>query len=160
MLTGKARTLHACARACRGAGLLEALIALAIFSIGVLGLIGLQARAMIGSRDAQYRAEAAVLAQELIGIAWTDRANLAQYAHNATGTTACAPQTAVTSNVNAQRWLAQFTTTTGSHFLPGATSEAQQIAVDVNGTIRVTICWRAPQDTGWARYTKVARVAA
>jgi type IV pilus assembly protein PilV len=157
-------TLYRChsarPRACRGASLLEALIALLIFSIGLLGLLGLQANALGASRDSQYRAEAAVLAHEIIGIMWTDRANLTQYAHNGSGGTACAPSGTATDNVNALRWLNQFTTSGNARFLPGATAAAQQIVVDTDRTVRVTLCWRGPQDAGWHNYTAVARIPA
>jgi type IV pilus assembly protein PilV len=42
--------------------LLEALIAILIFSFGILGLVGLQANAINLSTDAKYRADAALLA--------------------------------------------------------------------------------------------------
>lgn len=50
-----------------GVMLLEALIAILIFSIGVLGIVGMQASALSVSRDASYRADAALLANELVG---------------------------------------------------------------------------------------------
>ena len=51
--------------------LIEALIAILIFSIGVLGIVGLQATAVQQSSDARYRAQAAELAQQLLGQMWT-----------------------------------------------------------------------------------------
>ncbi len=50
--------------------LLEVLIALLIFSLGVLGLVGLQASAVKQSGQAKYRADATLLANELIGQMW------------------------------------------------------------------------------------------
>ena len=50
-----------------GVMLLEALIAILIFSLGVLGIVGMQASAVKASRDAKYRADAGLLANELIG---------------------------------------------------------------------------------------------
>ena len=55
----------------RGSFLLEALIAVLIVALGILGLIGLQARAIQNVDDAQYRAEAAFLANSLLGQMWT-----------------------------------------------------------------------------------------
>jgi type IV pilus assembly protein PilV len=61
----------------RGAFLLEALIGILIFTLGVLGLLALQARATSYSNDAQYRGEAAYLANAYIAKMWADsRANL------------------------------------------------------------------------------------
>lgn len=47
--------------------LLEVLVALLIFAVGVLGLVGLQANAIQQSTQAKYRADATLLANELIG---------------------------------------------------------------------------------------------
>jgi type IV pilus assembly protein PilV len=54
-----------------GMMLIEALIAILIFSVGILGLVGLQATAVKVSGDAKYRSEAALLANEVIGKMWT-----------------------------------------------------------------------------------------
>lgn len=50
----------------RGAILLEALLAVVIFAAGILGLIGLQARAIKMTEDMQYVNRAAVLANQII----------------------------------------------------------------------------------------------
>jgi type IV pilus assembly protein PilV len=61
----------------RGSFLLEALIAALIVAFGILGLVGLQARAVQNVDDAQYRSEAAFLANDLLGRMWTaNQANL------------------------------------------------------------------------------------
>ena len=62
-----------------GVILIEALIGILIFSIGILALIGMQAAAMKNTTDARYRSEAAYLANQIIGQMWVDRTNLAQY---------------------------------------------------------------------------------
>ena len=54
------------AHAQRGAFLLEALVALLIFSFGVMAMAGLQTRAARHFNEAQYRANAAELAQATI----------------------------------------------------------------------------------------------
>lgn len=53
-----------------GVMLLEVLIALLIFSLGVLGLVGLQASAVKQSSQAKYRADATLLANDLLGQMW------------------------------------------------------------------------------------------
>lgn len=72
-----------------GVLLLEVLIALLIFSLGVLGLVGLQASAAKQSSQSKYRADATLLANELIGQMWvTSRNNavlFAQFTSDATG---------------------------------------------------------------------------
>jgi type IV pilus assembly protein PilV len=66
---------------CRQAGvmLIEALIGVLIFSIGILALIGMQATAVKNTTDARYRSEAAYLANSIIGQMRLDAANTAAY---------------------------------------------------------------------------------
>ncbi len=54
-----------------GVMLLEALIAILIFSLGILGVVGMQASAIAASRDAKYRSDASWLANELVGLMWS-----------------------------------------------------------------------------------------
>lgn len=55
-----------------GGFLLEALVGILIFSLGVLGLVALQGRAIGYSSDAQYRGEAAYLADAYLAKMWSD----------------------------------------------------------------------------------------
>jgi type IV pilus assembly protein PilV len=55
-----------------GAMLLEALVAILIFSVGILALFGIQAAAMKHVGEAQYRATASYLANDLIGVLWAN----------------------------------------------------------------------------------------
>ena len=50
--------------------LLEVLIALLVFSVGVLGLVGLQANSMQQSTQSRYHTEAMLLANDLTGQMW------------------------------------------------------------------------------------------
>lgn len=54
----------------RGSFLLESLIAVLIVALGIMGLVGLQARAMQNTADSQYRSEAAFLANDYLGKMW------------------------------------------------------------------------------------------
>ena len=63
----------------RGVALLEALLAAVLLAIGLLGTIGLQARAYAALSDAGMRAEATIAADKLIGIMNTDLDHLAEY---------------------------------------------------------------------------------
>jgi type IV pilus assembly protein PilV len=53
-----------------GFALLEVLVSLLLFSFGVLGLIGLQARAISLSTDAEDRNRAALLANDIASAMW------------------------------------------------------------------------------------------
>lgn len=63
-----------------GIALLEAMVAIIILGIGLLGAVGMQARAIGALNDAGLRAEATLAADKLAGIMQTDPANLANYA--------------------------------------------------------------------------------
>lgn len=67
--------------------MLEALIGILIFSLGVLGLVGLQAQSMRHVNEAQFRGEAVYLANTLISQMWADnQANLsAKYQSGGSG---------------------------------------------------------------------------
>lgn len=68
----------------KGVVLLEALIAILIFSMGILALVGLQAAMINNTAENKYRSDASFIAQERIGRMWSDPGNLANYYENAT----------------------------------------------------------------------------
>lgn len=59
----------------RGSFMLEALIAILIVALGVLGTVGLYARSVQQVDDAKFRGEAALLASSLIGQMWLTNAH-------------------------------------------------------------------------------------
>lgn len=63
----------------QGVVLLESLIAILIFSMGVLALVGLQAAMIKNTSEAKYRADANYIAQQRIGMMWTDPDNIAGF---------------------------------------------------------------------------------
>jgi len=58
-----------------GVALIEALVAVLIFSFGVLGLIGLEASAINFSVDAEDRNRATVLANDIASLMWLNNLN-------------------------------------------------------------------------------------
>jgi len=141
--------------------LLEGLIAILIFSMGILALIGLQAIAIKNTADAKYRAEAAFLANQIIGQMWADKpGNLASYAHNPTAAGgACNFGGAASANANVTAWLGDTTTPgTVAGNLPGATSAKQQIAIAAGNVVTVTVCWQGPQEAAPHNYVMVAQI--
>jgi type IV pilus assembly protein PilV len=58
-----------------GSFLLEALISILIVALGVLGLVGLQARAMQDTDESQFRSEAAFLASDYVSRMWLSDPN-------------------------------------------------------------------------------------
>ena len=63
----------------QGMMLLEALIALVVFSFGILALVGLQAAMLKNTGSSKYRSDASYIAQKLVGQMWADSGNLATY---------------------------------------------------------------------------------
>ncbi|HEX2198175.1 MAG TPA: hypothetical protein VHG88_06085 [Burkholderiales bacterium] len=111
--------------------LIEALIGILIFSIGILALLGMQAVAMRTTIDAKYRSEASFLANEIVGVMWTDPANLSDYA-----TANCA------STPRCSDWLARVQT-----LLPNATGGNAPIIAVNNRQVQVTVRWQPPGDS-------------
>jgi type IV pilus assembly protein PilV len=63
----------------QGVVLIEAMLAIVIFSIGVLAVVGLQAAMIKNADDSKFRAEASYIAQKRIGEMWADPANIGTY---------------------------------------------------------------------------------
>jgi len=152
-----------------GMMLLEALIGILIFSIGILALVAMQARSVNVLADAQYRIEAVNLANRLLSQLWVnaDRSNpaamqasLLNMAHNTDGNPAdCnfGGGAAVSPVVTA--W-ADMINGGAKPLLPGATAAMQQVLVDTGNANRViiTLCWQAPGETRPSRHTVVGYV--
>jgi type IV pilus assembly protein PilV len=62
-----------------GIALLEAMLAIVILGIGLLGTVGLQARAYSALSDAGMRAEAAIAGEKLLGMMTSDMRHLDGY---------------------------------------------------------------------------------
>ena len=60
-------------REARGVALIEVLIALLIFMVGILGIVGLQAKAIQFSVQAEDRSRAALLANDLVTAMWEQK---------------------------------------------------------------------------------------
>ena len=141
-MTHRTRIAQRCAgaqRANHGFMLIEALVALLIFSFGVLGIIGLQASMTKAQTQSKFRADASLLAQQAIGAMWSDSANLASYA-----TAACA------GYARCNDWRARVASA-----LPGGTA-----AVDLSATpeVLITITWTPPNEETHT-YTTLSAVA-
>ncbi len=105
-----------------GMTMIEVLVSILILSLGILALVGLQAKSMTQASDAKYRVEATTYADEIIGLMWSDRTNIATYA----------ALTAPSASAWKNRVLAG---------LPGAGVPT----ITVNGTvITVTLTWSPP----------------
>lgn len=130
--------------------LLEALIAVAIFSFALIGLMGMQALSIKNSADAKYRADAAYFSNQIISQMWVDRANLASYAYRA-DQTACNTSTTAPTYAAVTNWLTEIAASLPGVKSGATSSQKPQIVVDttttpVYATVTVTMCWRQPSD--------------
>ena len=152
----------------QGFFLIEALIAILIFALGVLGLVALGGTAISSQSDAQYRTEASSLADAIVGEIQLNvdrttplslQTSLAAYAHNATTASNCVFSGSPTTNVSVLT-LTNKAANVGGVGLPGASTGNQQILVDtVNfNRVEVTLCWKTASDTVLRRHTLVSYV--
>jgi len=133
----------------RGVMLLEALIAILIFSIGILAVVGMQAMSIQNVAQAKYRTDASFLANELIGLMWS--------ADRSSGTFKGSFDYPGGSSDALLAWVNKVKDPkTG---LPGATDVEPQVVVTQNSfpgvggsgsydayRVTITIRWQTPQD--------------
>jgi type IV pilus assembly protein PilV len=122
-----------------GVMLIEALVAILIFSIGILAVVGMQAVAIKDVTSAKYRSEAAFLAQELLAQMWTDNGNISTYAYVGAG----APPAKIQNWVN----RVQSRLPDGANQPPIVTLTnpvPAAPAVPTGATVQITVRWRLP----------------
>ena len=135
-----------------GSVLLEALVAVVVFSFGLLAMISMQSAAVRSTTDAKYRADAAFLANQIIAHIWSNSANIAALgtfvngvSANAAGAESCPAGAVTIADPAAQEWLGAV-----AAMLPGADGGRQQVSVNVDidgdgdvdqGVVMVRICW-------------------
>lgn len=131
--------------------LLEALIAILIFSMGILALMGMQATAINTVSESKYRSDAGFLANRIIGQIWADRANLASFACNPCTTTG-------TGNVDTRAWATEIQS--GALQLPGVTDAANQpiITLGASNQVQVQLFWQAPNATAQRNHLVIAYI--
>lgn len=124
-------------RAQRGIALLECLMALLIFSVGLLGLLGLEARVMNISVDSENRNRAAMIAGEVASQMWL----------NNTVSSTDPNVIAAGANVADQ--------TQGG--LPGGAVTVTDLPTATN-TADITVTWHEVSDTGGTGSSLTTRV--
>lgn len=126
-----------------GFTMIEVLVALLVFSLGVLALVAIQATAARLASDARDRAVATFLADQILArMLISDPATAGSFAHQPTGTTACNPSGTASTNATVTGWLAEV-----NQQLPNAGSALQQIVVNAgSGEVTVRLCWQNGND--------------
>lgn len=163
-----------------GMFLIEAMIGILIFFIGVLAMIALQANSIAIQADSQYRVEAANLADQILGqinlhvirdaTGTVSTTNLAGFSHQPVGGTTTCSLLATDAAANTDccnfsgtpsgnglvgDWVNSITANTATR-LPGSTAAMQQIVVNTAAAnqVAVTVCWQGPKD-GRPRFHRI-----
>jgi len=113
-----------------GVMLLEALLGILIFSVGILAVVGMQSVAVKTVAESKYRMDASFFANEIIGDMWVNRSNIAAYAYSGG-----AYPTTLTE------WGARL-----DHALPGTVANPPKIEIAAGNVVTVTIYWQHPEE--------------
>lgn len=124
-----------------GSLLLEALISILIFSLGILALVGMQAAAVKNTGEAKNRTDASFLANQVIGEMWAD--------NRATLTTDYASP----GGAKYLAWKAQV-----ENALPGAAAVPPTIVFGANNQVTVTVRWRSPGELANHNFVTLAQI--
>ena len=155
----------------QGFFLIEVMIALLIFTLGVLGMIGMGSTAVAAQSDARFRTDAANLANDLAAhiqlnvnrsSAPAMQASLNSFQHRPAGGN-CGFSGIASPNAGVTAWEAKVNAVgPGLTGLPGTNATTQQVLVDTSATgfnrVQITLCWRAPNDVAFRAHTLVTYV--
>lgn len=114
-----------------GSALLEGLLAILIFSVGLLSILMLLSTTLVEVGNARYRSEASLLATDLIAEMWTGDRTAASLQARYADTTAA----------DYQRWRRRVAAQ-----LPGVTVQVNTptVIVDNNRNVTITLFWQSP----------------
>lgn len=154
---------HAHPRKVRGFVLLDAVVAILIFSVGILGMVSLQGAAIKLAGDAQYRSNAAMSADQVIAQMW------GAYDPSTLGVNLTAAY-ASPSGPKFLVWKATLDCTQSPQplsCLPGSSAYPPSIVItngDTSGlspssTVVVTVFWRSPNDTVTHNYVSTTQIS-
>lgn len=130
----------------RGSVILESLIAILIFSIGILAIVGLQGASISNVSAAKYRTDASLLSNQIIGTMWAaNKTNAALVANF--NSPAGAGYLAWVSSVQ--------------QALPGVNAASGTLpTVVINGANQatITIFWRSPGESANHRHVTTTNI--
>jgi type IV pilus assembly protein PilV len=155
-----------------GLFLLEALIAILIFSLGILGMVAMGGTAIASQSDAQHRTEAANFASDIAAkIALNvDRANpasVAGFSHLPVIGGYCSFTGAAASHAVVADWVERVRgAVAGVPGLPGATTTSESVLVETGpafNKVTITVCWKPPSTSAtplapWHRHVLVSYI--
>lgn len=118
-----------------GVMLIEALVAILLFTLGIIAVMGLQANSILQVGQAKYRTDASYLANQIISDMWVDQSNIANYT-----TAGSAQRTAWDDQV--------------SRTLPAGSGTITRVGT----VITVTVNWKQPEDVVTHKYVAIANI--
>ena len=132
----------------QGSVILESLIAILIFSVGILAIVGLQGVSIKNIAGAKYRTDASLLANQIIGGMWVADKSSA---------------TALQANFNSPAGAKYLTWTSSVQLaLPGVVSGVGGtmpiIVIDSNNEATITIYWQSPGEAAPHKHLTKARI--
>lgn len=130
--------------------MIEGLVTLAIFAVGMLGLASLQTRMIQQGANSQFRVQASYFAEEIIGLTSADSGNVACYQMTASGPSTCSSGIAQAAALD---WRTRTIAT-----LPGAWASPPTVSYANNGALTVTILWQRPQETMQHNYVSTTNL--
>jgi type IV pilus assembly protein PilV len=145
----------------RGFVLLDALVAIVIFSIGIVGMVALQGSAVQMTGAANNRLNAALLADQVIAQMWSS--DLSALSTNYAGASGA-------GGANYLSWMSSMDCSTTGHFstcLPNVSSNPPSIVVtkeavsDSGNTeyqVVITINWQEPSDSNAHSYMTITDI--
>ena len=115
----------------QGSALIEGLLTLVIFSIGIIGLLMLLSAALVESGNARYRSEASLLVSDLVGRMWSGDRSL----------DSLRSRFGDKQSNDYQQWLQRVQST-----LPAATTTANapQVTIGDQRDVTITVGWQSP----------------
>jgi type IV pilus assembly protein PilV len=149
------------ARLQQGSFILEALIAILIFFMGIIGLVALQATAIATTTDTRYRGEANQYVNRILSAiqgnvvrtgADNFRNNLDTFAHDPTGgdpgPDSCVFSGGASANAIVTTWITDLSGAASAGRLPEAVAQIRVTwlapAPSTANQVRVVLCWRQP----------------
>lgn len=141
-----------------GSMLLEALIAILIFSMGILAIVGMQAASIKQAGDAKYRTDANLLVNQLIGEMWVSNRTAATLQTNF-----------ATGGPLYQAWVGSPTTPgTVQATLPGVDTNPPTVVVaqvpganpplTTTSLVTVTVFWQVPGEDVPHRHVAITQI--
>lgn len=136
----------------QGSFVLEALIAILLFAIGILAIVGLQAASIGNTASSKYRTDASLLANQVIAQMWVADKTNATLSANFCGPVVSGVCATVGGNYVA--WANSV-----AQALPGASgANAPSISINASNTAVVTVYWQAPKENAPHNYSTVATI--